>query len=90
MLVASCDSRPLVSAGEQGQPCDLKDLCLSDSCVDRVCCNTACDGPCQVCSMARGATADGVCTTLTGAACTDAGGGGGPDAPRGAGVFRPG
>jgi hypothetical protein len=33
-------------------------------CVDSVCCASTCEGPCQACSAALGATADGICTTF--------------------------
>ena len=37
--------------------------CTTGSCVDGVCCNSACSGACDVCSAALGASADGTCST---------------------------
>lgn len=49
-----------------GLACGSNEECASGSCVDGVCCDTACGGDdpddCQVCSAAAGATADGICT----------------------------
>jgi hypothetical protein len=49
-------------------PCTVAGDCLSGFCVDGFCCDTACGGSdpsdCQVCSMAAGAVADGICTPL--------------------------
>ncbi len=35
-----------------GQLCTTNGDCLSDFCVDSVCCDSACDSPCQVCNAA--------------------------------------
>jgi hypothetical protein len=37
--------------------------CSTGNCVDGVCCDSACNGSCQVCSTALGASANGTCTT---------------------------
>jgi len=47
-----------------GAACERAANCTSGHCVDGVCCNESCGGPCQACSEARGATADGACATL--------------------------
>src|SRR6266700_2699021 len=51
-----------------GQPCAADGECASGSCVDSVCCATACGGgnpgDCQACSVAAGGSADGTCTIL--------------------------
>jgi hypothetical protein len=51
-----------------GETCSTAAQCLSGSCVDGVCCDTPCGGDnlydCQVCSKARGASADGTCTLV--------------------------
>src|SRR5262249_20920967 len=55
-----------------GSQCVLGAECDSGSCADGVCCNTACNaGPCDACSVAAGAAADGTCSLLTGPACDD-------------------
>jgi hypothetical protein len=48
-----------------GQPCALGADCVSTFCVDGVCCNAACGGSCQACSLAKkGAGADGTCGNI--------------------------
>jgi hypothetical protein len=43
-------------------PCDTADECESGFCADGVCCDSACSGDqCQACSVAAGASVDGVC-----------------------------
>lgn len=46
---------------KQGETCADGAECPSGSCVDGVCCDTACDGACAACSMALGADMDGTC-----------------------------
>jgi hypothetical protein len=63
-------------AHANGDPCTSNTQCASGFCVDEICCNTECGGAevlaCQVCSVAAGATADGVCTSLDdGTRCDD-------------------
>jgi len=47
----------------QGQACTAGSQCLSNFCVDGVCCNSVCNERCQACSAATKAsgTGDGVC-----------------------------
>ncbi len=58
-----------------GEECTADTDCLNSHCVDGVCCNIACGGndtdDCQACSIAAGATTDGVCENLTGTTCDD-------------------
>ncbi|WP_438037293.1 kelch repeat-containing protein [Sorangium sp. So ce204] len=54
-----------------GETCDADSDCGSGFCVDSVCCEAACAGPCDACAAASGASQDGVCTPLTGVACDD-------------------
>jgi hypothetical protein len=70
------DEGPLSSAeqlrgGVLGEPCQSPWECASGYCADGVCCDTGCGGDvvgaCRACSAARGASADGTCTTI--AAC---------------------
>lgn len=39
-------------------------VCLSNRCVDGVCCDHACGGGCDACKASAGATVDGTCTVL--------------------------
>ncbi|MEZ4441877.1 MAG: MYXO-CTERM sorting domain-containing protein [Polyangiaceae bacterium] len=62
-----------------GEPCTSDPPCLSDHCVDGVCCDAVCgDGDasdCQACSVAMGATTDGLCGPLaSGTVCREAAG----------------
>ena len=47
-----------------GDACATSIECLSASCVDGVCCPSACDGPCEACDVAGSI---GSCTVVTGA-----------------------
>ena len=49
---------------QDGQPCGAEEECLSGACGDGVCCDTACEGSCEICSSAG---APGVCTVVLGA-----------------------
>ncbi|MGI5863563.1 MAG: M6 family metalloprotease domain-containing protein [Myxococcales bacterium] len=54
-----------------GAACTSASRCQSGFCVDGVCCNEACAaGPCDACSRAAGATADGYCAPVN-AVCDD-------------------
>lgn len=55
-----------------GTPCADGAECGSGFCVDGVCCDSPCDaGLCEACAVATGASNDGTCSGLTGAACDD-------------------
>jgi N-acetylneuraminic acid mutarotase len=55
-----------------GSPCAQASDCPSGFCADGVCCDTACNaGPCDACSVAAGATTDGLCALFTGPVCDD-------------------
>ncbi len=59
-----------------GDPCTDPSDCASGFCVDGVCCDDACGGDvttdCRACSVAAGASTDGVCEDLTtGTTCDD-------------------
>ncbi len=47
----------LATLKENGESCSSGGECASGYCVDSVCCNTACPGPCRICST-------GTCTNL--------------------------
>jgi MYXO-CTERM domain-containing protein len=49
---------------EDGSRCTSDTECSSRMCSDGRCCNSACDGACDACSVAAGATANGVCTVV--------------------------
>jgi hypothetical protein len=56
-----------------GKTCKVGSDCQTGFCSDGVCCSTACNGPCDVCTVALGATSDGFCTALpVGSKCEDA------------------
>ena len=48
-----------------GEACASDTECLSEHCVDGVCCDTACEGACVACTTAfKGAGEDGVCEVV--------------------------
>ncbi|MFO0586390.1 MAG: hypothetical protein U0441_02560 [Polyangiaceae bacterium] len=50
-----------------GQACSAPGECESGACVDSVCCDTLCDGPCQACSsVKKGSGVNGVCDNIAG------------------------
>jgi hypothetical protein len=50
-----------VARSVDGEQCSDAEECLNGFCVDGLCCNRACDGACDACSIAAGSVADGVC-----------------------------
>ncbi|MBN4049545.1 hypothetical protein JYT86_00645 [bacterium AH-315-N03] len=58
------------TSGPLGASCAADADCSSGSCVDGVCCDTACGGgdlaDCQACSIAAGASVDGTCAVAAG------------------------
>ncbi len=55
-----------------GAPCSNANDCGSGFCADGVCCNEVCAaGDCDACSVAAGASENGVCELLTGTTCDD-------------------
>jgi len=50
-----------VGSGPAVMLCTSDAMCASGFCRDGVCCDRACDAPCEVCSIAAGAEIDGVC-----------------------------
>ncbi|MEZ4314092.1 MAG: hypothetical protein R3F14_39230, partial [Polyangiaceae bacterium] len=48
-----------------GDACTAATDCLSNNCVDGVCCNTSCTATCNACTaLKKGSGADGVCSTI--------------------------
>src|SRR5439155_6711573 len=57
-----CSGVNCVPRQTNGSPCSRPEQCQSNYCIDGVCCNGACTGQCQACSLTPG-----TCTTVTGA-----------------------
>jgi hypothetical protein len=49
---------------ETAEACSTAADCMNQGCSDGVCCDSACDGACETCSIRLGATEAGRCTTL--------------------------
>jgi hypothetical protein len=58
---------------KNGQPSVMPSACASGFAANAVCCDQACTGTCAVCSVAAGATTDGMCVTAPGDASCDGG-----------------
>jgi len=54
----------LPQGASAGATCGDPSDCSSGVCIDGICCNAACGGECQACTVAKGAVADGACTLL--------------------------
>jgi hypothetical protein len=62
----TCALRPL------GQSCTSGSQCAGGNCISGFCCNTACSGACQACSMALTGLGNGTCGSVgNGTACND-------------------
>ncbi|MEW6431281.1 MAG: hypothetical protein AB1730_07205 [Myxococcota bacterium] len=59
-----CSGQYCAAKKALGAPCGAAGECLSNFCADGVCCDTACGGACDACSVANGASANGTCTLL--------------------------
>ncbi|MEN9796382.1 MAG: hypothetical protein RL653_78 [Pseudomonadota bacterium] len=59
-----CNGGSCTAKKSNGQACTAAGECTSGNCADGFCCNSACGGGCDVCSAAKGASADGTCTVL--------------------------
>jgi hypothetical protein len=49
----------------QGATCSTSAECVTNNCVDGVCCETACGGACSACSNAKTGAANGLCRAVT-------------------------
>lgn len=56
-----CSAGACVPTKDLGESCERERQCGSGNCVDEVCCDSACDGACEACSLSSGATEDGSC-----------------------------
>ncbi|MEB2313494.1 MAG: hypothetical protein OZ921_14425 [Sorangiineae bacterium] len=61
---AWCDGGNCELKGKNGDPCASKEACVSNLCVDGVCCNAACAGQCEACAEPG---SEGTCTPVAGA-----------------------
>lgn len=59
-----CSGMYCAAKKPNGVACGMGTECLSTNCVDGVCCDTACGGACDACSVAQGAATDGTCALL--------------------------
>jgi hypothetical protein len=75
----SCAAPKICGAAGCGAPdgsaCAFGAQCATGFCIQGVCCDTLCNGPCDVCAKSLGAAVDGTCLTPT--SCT-------PSRPQGA------
>ncbi len=73
-----CSSGACLPLKANGVVCTVNGQCSSASCVDGVCCDSACTGTCRACSKAKTGSPDGTCTNVGSGAdpdneCTDNG-----------------
>ncbi len=63
-----CDDNTKSCTAPQGNGagCTKNSACSSKFCADGYCCDKACSGPCEACSMALNAVQDGKCMLLVG------------------------
>ncbi|MBL8915245.1 MAG: hypothetical protein JNM17_31365 [Archangium sp.] len=59
-----CSGMYCAAKKPNGVACGMGTECLSTNCIDGVCCDTACGGACDACSVAQGAAVDGTCALL--------------------------
>ena len=77
--IYSCDLTNHQCRLSQGQPCATSDQCATGSCADGFCCNSACGGTCESCSLPgrvgfcdpveAGTDLAGECTALAASTC---------------------
>ncbi|MGZ3416485.1 MAG: choice-of-anchor V domain-containing protein, partial [Polyangiales bacterium] len=59
-----CNGTTCTAKLAQGSVCTTSNQCSSSNCVDGYCCNTTCNGACDACSVAAGASVNGTCKTV--------------------------
>ena len=63
---AYCNGSTCIAKKADGAACGINKECLSSNCVDGVCCNLPCAGPCQACTAAKkGGGVEGICGNIT-------------------------
>ncbi|MBK8255273.1 MAG: hypothetical protein IPK82_21760 [Polyangiaceae bacterium] len=60
----NCNGAGACTTLANGAVCTLNAECASGNCVDGVCCNTACNGLCQACVLAKTTVANGTCADI--------------------------
>lgn len=74
-----CNAGTCVATFGTGTACARDRQCTSGACTDGFCCTSAgggaCNGPCETCAKSKGATANGICTSLPASATPIACGG---------------
>lgn len=60
----NCDAAGACEKGAKGVPCGNVLECMSNFCVDGVCCESACLGTCKACSNAKTGGMDGTCANV--------------------------
>jgi hypothetical protein len=69
---AYCNGSACVARKVDGSMCGAGKECLSGNCIDGVCCNLPCAGPCQACTATKkGSGADGICGNIAAGADPD-------------------
>jgi len=63
---AYCNGSTCVGKKTDGLACGGGVQCLSGSCIDGICCNLPCNGPCEACTaVKKGTGVDGVCGNIS-------------------------
>jgi hypothetical protein len=69
LVDAHCTMPPCIDnecgGKDNGETCTGNIDCMSDNCVEGVCCDTACDGECESCLGANTCGTDGTCAPVT-------------------------
>jgi hypothetical protein len=60
-----CSSSACVGQKPNGSTCAVGGECLSGFCVDNVCCESACAGTCQACSIGKTGQTNGLCRAVS-------------------------